>query len=293
MEILQFVQDLFTSPSSDWLGVTEAVRARKCLASLAKTRLDKLETFYSHGNLNESTESAFWLAANMVLGSCWHMTSPAVARVGIPKGPGKIAFHHAPGATVLYTRSGTFLQQPGTRSGNCQEAVDVTAEVQCFHSPYITIGLPRVAPSAAEMYDQTIHALLDVFNVLWSIYTSFLIYVFLTKARNNLQARPLRPRSWRDQTPNKTTLEIYAHQVWFRAGNHPCFRFLLGHEKPGNETFCPQLQENMDTRNSSLQVGLIQAAMIVTCGFLVGSYMKSFNIDYYNALLSMIPKFVA
>ena len=38
---------------------------------------------------------------------------------------------------------------------------------------------------------------------------------------------------------------------------------------------------------------LIQAPVIVTCGFLVGSYMKAFNIDHYNALLSMIPKFAA
>ena len=38
---------------------------------------------------------------------------------------------------------------------------------------------------------------------------------------------------------------------------------------------------------------LIQAPTIVTCGFLVGSYMISFNIDHYNALLSMIPKFAA
>ena len=49
----------------------------------------------------------------------------------------------------------------------------------------------------------------------------------------------------------------------------------------------------MEARDCTLPVDLIQALVIVTCGFLVGSYIKSFNIDHYNALLSMIPKFAA
>ena len=46
----------------------------------------------------------------------------------------------------------------------------------------------------------------------------------------------------------------------------------------------------MDARDSSLKVDHIQAATIVTCGFLVGSYMQTFNVDHYNVLLSTIPK---
>ena len=216
-EILKFAQDLFTSPSPSWVGVTVALRTRKCLASLAKTRPDKFEKFYSHDNLNLFTEGAFWLGANKVLGSCWHMKFPILACAGAPKGLKKVAFHHAPGVTVLLGQSGIFLCQPGTCSGDCQEAIDMTAEVQQFHSStYITIGLPRAALLANETYNQTIHDLLDVFNLPWTIDASFLIYVFLTKVRNNSQARPLRARSWRDQSPDKTSLEIYAHQVWIR-----------------------------------------------------------------------------
>ena len=62
---------------------------------------------------------------------------------------------------------------------------------------------------------------------------------------------------------------------------------------PGEELFCPQLQETLDARDCTLTVDLTQALVIVTCGFLVGSYMKTFNIDHYNALLSTIPKFAA
>ena len=54
-EILKFVQDLFISPASAWL---DALSAHRCLVSLAKTRPDKFETFYTHGNLNASTEGA-------------------------------------------------------------------------------------------------------------------------------------------------------------------------------------------------------------------------------------------
>ena len=57
--------------------------------------------------------------------------------------------------------------------------------------------------------------------------------------------------------------------------------------------FCPSLLEAVDARDSSLSIDNIQAATIVTCGFLVGSYMQTFNVDHYNALLSTIPKFAA
>ena len=213
-----------------------------------------------------------------------------VAKAGALKVPLNVAFQHAPGATALSTGSNTFLRQPGTRFGDCQDVIDVTAVVHRAHNTYVTIGLPGTAPPSNEMYDQAVLALLDVLNVLLSIDASLLLYVFPIKACNNPQARPLRPRSWRDQPLDKPTLEIYAHQVRLQAGNRPFLHFLLGHEKLGDEMFCSQLQERLDAQDSSFQVDLIQA-VIVTCGFLVGSYMQSFNIDHYNALLSMIPKF--
>lgn len=38
---------------------------------------------------------------------------------------------------------------------------------------------------------------------------------------------------------------------------------------------------------------VIQDARVVVCGFLVGSYTKTFNLDHYHALLNMVPKFAA
>ena len=55
-EVLAFAQDLFQSPSPDWLGTTEVIRARKCMASLALTRPDKFENLYSNRNMHSSTE---------------------------------------------------------------------------------------------------------------------------------------------------------------------------------------------------------------------------------------------
>ena len=101
-EVFTFAHDLFHSPSPNWLGTTESVRACKCMASLALTRPDKFENFYSNGNLNMSTEGVFWLAANIILGSRWQMKMPTSisATVDDSKGPRWVAFHHAPGATV-------------------------------------------------------------------------------------------------------------------------------------------------------------------------------------------------
>ena len=143
------------------------------------------------------------------------------------------------------------------------------------------------------MYDYALTSLIDVLRLLVSWDSSSLIYVFPTKARNNPQARPIRPRSWQDQPPDRAILEIYAHQIWLRAGNRSFLRFLVGHDKSYKELFCPTLQTDLEARELFLEVDHIQAATIVTCGFLVGSYMKSFNVDSYNALLSTIPKFAS
>ena len=191
--------------------------------------------------------------------------------IGDSKGPRRVAFHRAPGATVQSGRSGTFIRQPGNCSGDCQAIIDVTAEVYQSSSTYVTIGLPRSTPPSNEMYGYAIQALIDVLQVLVSQDSSSLIYVFPTKARINPQARPIRPRTWHDQPPDRSTLEIYAHQVWLRAGNRPFLRFLLGHDKSGEELFCPALQKALEARYSFLRVDHIQAATIVTCGFLVGS----------------------
>ena len=143
------------------------------------------------------------------------------------------------------------------------------------------------------MYDNVIHALIGVLSVLWSQDASSLIYVFPTKARNNSQAHPVKLHTWNDQPPDRSTLEIKAHQVWLRSGNIPFLRFLLGDDKSGEALFCSDLQEALEARDYFLRVDHIQADTIGTYGFLVGSYMKSFNVDHYNTLLSTNPKFTA
>ena len=143
------------------------------------------------------------------------------------------------------------------------------------HSP----GPPPLPPNN-EMYDYALTSLMEVLRRLVNYDSSSLLYVFPTKARNNPQAGPIRPRAWQEQGPDRSTLEIYAHQIWLRIGNRPTLRFLLGHDKPHDELFCPALQTDLEVRDCSLAVDHIQAATIVTCGFLVGSYMRSFNVDH-------------
>ena len=224
------------------------------MASLALIRPDEFEHFYSDRNLDFSTEGGFWLAANTVLGSRWQLKMPTSisSKVDISKGPRRVAFHHAPGATVQSGRSGTFLRQPGNCSGDCQAIIDVTAEVHRLSNTYIAIGLPRTTPPSKEMYEYAIHALIDVLKILCSQDSTSSLYVFPTKARKNPQACPVRPRTWFDQTPGRSTFEIYTHQVWIRSGNRPFLCFLLGHDRPRDELFCPALLEAVDARDSSL-----------------------------------------
>ena len=110
-EIIAFAHDLFQSPNPDWLVTTEVIRARKCMASLALTRPDKFEHFYSNGNLDSSTGGVFGLAANKVLRSQWQMKRPTSlsSKVDLSKSPCRVAFYHAPDVTVQSGRSGTFL----------------------------------------------------------------------------------------------------------------------------------------------------------------------------------------
>ena len=115
-------------------------------------------------------------------------------------------------------RSGTFLRQLGNCSGDCQAIIDVPAEVHRSSNTYITIGLPRTNPPSNEMYDDAIHALIDVLKILCTHNPTSIIYVFPTKPPNNPQARHIQPRTWFDQVPDRSTLEIYAHQVLKKAG---------------------------------------------------------------------------
>ena len=151
--IHKFALDLFSSLAPAWLKGIDALCAQRCLFSLSKTRPDKFETFYTNGNLNSSTEGAFWLAANQVLGSRWHMKAPLALKMGNHKGIRRVNFHYAPGAKVLSYQAGTFLRQPGTRSGDCQEAIGVTTAVHRSHHTYVTISLPRCAPPSNEVFD--------------------------------------------------------------------------------------------------------------------------------------------
>ena len=138
------------------------------MASLSLTRPDKFHFYNLNGNLNESTEGVFWLAANTVLGLRWQMKKPfsSPSTNGDSKGPRKVAFHRAPGATVQSGSSGTFIRQAGNCSGDCQAIIDVTAEVHRSSSIYVTTGLPRSTPPSNEIYDYAIQSLIDVLRVL-------------------------------------------------------------------------------------------------------------------------------
>ena len=129
--------------------------------------------------------------------------------------------------------------------------------------------------------------------MLCAVDSAVVLYVFPTKARNNPAARAVRPSSWSNTTPDRTTLEIYAHQLWLRNGLRPFLRFFVGHTLPPDTLFTPAVHEQVESRDCQLRVDTIQAAKVVVCGFLVGSYMKTFNLDHYNALLSIVPKFAA
>ena len=155
----------------------------------------------------------FGLPLTQSLVQRWQMEKPLSSSdtVGDPKGPCRVAFHRASGATVQSGHSGTFLWQPGNYSGDCQAIIDVTAEVHRTSTTYITIDLPRSIPPSNEICDNAIRSLIDVFRVLVSQDSSSVIYVFPTKARKNPQAQPMRPRIWHDQSPDRSTLEIYAH----------------------------------------------------------------------------------
>jgi len=93
--------------------------------------------------------------------------------------------------------------------------------------------------------------------------------------------------------PDRATLEIYTHQVWLQGGLWLFLRFFVGHKKDQDVIFSPTVHEQAESRECQLQVDVIQAAQVVVCGFLIGSYMKTFNLDHYNALLSIVPKFAA
>lgn len=262
--------------------------AHCCTVSLARSRPDAFDSLYAHGHLDVSTEGKFWLAANMVLGSRWLMTNPC-SKPSPGKGPRKVAFHYGD-ATVAANRSGIFLSKKrlwkkGVCSGNCQPLIDVTRKVIRQHHTNITIGLPGLPleTNQQENYLQSAQVLLEILRFLWAVDSEIILYVFPTKARKNPTARAVRPGSWTNSIPDQAIFEIYPHQVWIRGGLRPFLRFYVGHNVDQDTLFSPAVHEQtIASRECQLRVDVIQAAKVVACGFLVGSYMKTINLDNNN-----------
>uniref|UniRef100_A0A6V0BE73 Uncharacterized protein n=1 Tax=Pseudo-nitzschia australis TaxID=44445 RepID=A0A6V0BE73_9STRA len=244
-----------------WNSQNDDTRAQGCIISLARTRPDAFESLDAHGGGKKS--------------------------LPVPR---KVAFHYGD-ATVTANRAGIFLRKRGICSGDCQPPVDVTSKVTRHHHTYITIGLPRLPleQPPQEKYLQLVQVLLESFQLLCAVDPAVVLYVFPTKAHKNPAARAVRPSSWSNTTPDRATLETYAHQLWLRGGLRPFLRFFVGHTLHPDTLFSPAVHEQVESRDCQLRVDIIQAAKVVVCGFLVGSYMKTFNIDHYNALLSMGP----
>jgi len=229
----------------------------------------------------------------MVLGSRWVMTNPC-AKKKASTGPRKVAFHYGD-ATVAANQSGIFLRQKGICSGNCQPPIDVTSGVDRPFHTYITIGLPclPMGQTQAEYYVPAADSLLPILQFLWAVDLDIVLYVFPTKARNHPKAKAVRPGAWSNSMPDRSTLEIYTHQVWLRGVLWPFLCFFVDHKKDQDTLFSHAVHEQAESRDCQLRVDVIQAAKVVVCGFLVGSYMKTFNLDHYNVLLSMVPKLAA
>ena len=65
----------------------------------------------------------------------------------------------------------------------------------------------------------------------------------------------------------------------------------LGHNVDGEALFGPDLLEQLGSLGIGFSVDTIQASKVITCGFLVGTYMTGFNLEHYNNVLAFIPRF--
>lgn len=117
----------------------------------------------------------------------------------------------------------------------------MTSKVTRQHHTYITIGLPQLPleTKPQENYLQSAQVLIEIFRFLWAVDSKIVLYVFPTKARKNPTARAVQPGSWSNSVPDRTTLEIYAHQVWICWGLRPFLRFYVGHNMERDILFSP------------------------------------------------------
>ena len=265
--------------------------------SLQKTSPEAFEALYDNGNLRDSPEVRVWVAANQTLGSIWRLSvvppAPAPPQ-GVAPTSRKVSFLSSSAGSDVDrgTGSGYFMTNNATlgiRSKDTQLPLDVTkAAARPFHT-YITYSLPRVTATPKELYAQCVDRLTIALKLLWARDNRLVVYVFPSKASANCNAKPI-VRLW-STAPDRSTLEIYTHQVWLRSGVVPHIRLYVGHIKPIDSLLTSSLADALDSLEISIEKDPIQAPILATCGFLVGSYFPCFHIEYYNALLGVIPRF--
>eukprot|EP00536_Pseudo-nitzschia_multiseries_P013797 jgi/Psemu1/36454/gm1.36454_g len=260
-------------------------------------------TVNCEGNLMPSTEGQVWLSANRVLGSHWFFKTkppaPAPAPTAASKsstqvsGSWSVSFFPSVGAALVISSSvGHFLQRRGVCSSDSRTPVDVTEGTKCSYSSYFTLSLPRLmSPPPSDLYNEMLESLTDALSLLWSVDRKLVLYVFPSRASINPKAKPV-PKLW-STLPDRRTLELYVASLWLRVRAAPHLRFYMGHSVPVDTLLSDTLLQRLQDREMDFKYDHIQASTTVTCGFLLGSYMQSFDLDHYNALLQTHPWFQA
>eukprot|EP00536_Pseudo-nitzschia_multiseries_P012256 jgi/Psemu1/31481/gm1.31481_g len=287
--------------SAEWTKSPPSQALRKCLIGLAKMSPQCFDDLYCEGNLMPSTEGQVWLSANRVLGSHWFFKTkppapaPSAASASSTQvsGSRSVSFFPSVGAaSVISSPVGHFLQRLGVCSSDSRAPVDVTEGTKCSYSSYFTLSLPRLmSPPPSDLYDEMLESLTDALSLLWSVDRKLVLYVFPSRASINPKAKPVH-KLW-STLPALCTLELYVVSLWLRVRAAPHLQFYIGHSVPVATLLSDTLLQRLQDREMDFKYDHIQASTTVTCGFLLGSYMQSFDLNHYNALLQTHPRFQA
>ena len=154
----------------------------------------------------------------------------------------------------------------------------------------MTVAAPRLSsPNDAELHVEAMNFVQEALQNLWAIDKELAVLVFPTKAHLKKLNLPLL-KLW-VEPPDRTTFQRYTAQLFVKRGWRPYVRLYLGHNVEGETLFGPDLQVQLEGLGIGFSVDTIQASKVITCGFLVGTYMTGFNLEHYNAILASIPKF--
>ena len=302
--MLTAVAKKVADPKREWPDETIRQDACHILIKLAQTTPESFDDAWSYttGYITNCKEAVLWMAANQIYGSQWtwkhakYLPKPAPKsqqqknRVRIPK----------PTFQTISGVRGRFLARRGGQQAQSSEhSVSATAlEAPRHYQTFFTMISPPVTAAGTgpaeiqivEKFNLAMEMLLDADKTL-------VIYVWPLKFYLNKSVQPYSKKKLDESYTKATKIESknellrYVSSAYTAEGQKCYLKTYCSHNEPPSDLISDTVCQAFQDLQMNIYTETLQAAISMTCGWLLGAETKSFNYDHFTDLLNSLPKF--